>query len=389
VLRAGFVLCLIAGCRLNFDDLAGDPSQTSEVALLAGATSVDVTVCTESAATIDWVLTRAAIDPSAMSVEPLLAGAEASEVALELGAHGCSRRTVTIAPNEATVSLLGVITPHTGAASSQITTQTLHPMFETRTFMNEDHNAESYVIHFPESYYRDPSAPVPMLAFTHGWGHSTNVGAGVVPIARLTTDSGFLEYFVERRPAVTDQPFAVIAPQCDGANYNCWGWTDVVRIVEYALDHAEANGLAIDPHRIYVTGISTGGEGAWRTAMDLERLPGHTNHHRVAAAVPTLSTYDPDAPAPGYLAANICSISTIPIWAFHCQEDSTQSVQNDQNMVDAVNACPGGGSATLSIGHWMFMGSTHAGFLEVYTDTHGFSRDGESSIYTWLLKQRR
>ena len=383
--RLWALLYLAAGCRLNFDDVSasGDRNQLDEIALLAGATTADVRVCSERAGVIDWVLTSAAIAPGASSVDPLLAGAEASDVGVAVTAHGCITTTVRVAATGA-VNLLGVITTTDGAVTPLIATATMHPVFESYSFTNDDNRNESYVIHYPESYYRDPAAPMPTIVFLHGWGEKvTDTAFANFPRTH------FLRYFGDRRPEVRDLPFAVIAPQCDDNFYSCWGWIGAVGVVEYALDHAESRGVPIDPSRLYATGLSTGGEGAWRLAMDLPNVTDHQDHHRIAAAVPTLSTLTPDSPSANYVPSNICRVASVPVWAFHCEEDSSQPVTNDQTYVDLANACPGGGNASLSVGHWMFQGSSHAGFVEVYTDTHGFTRDGHSSIYTWLLTHTR
>lgn len=265
-------------------------------------------------------------------------------------------------------------------------TARMHPTFELAQFPRSGGLVDRYLIHYPEAYYRDATVLHPTLVFLHGWGHVTNVSAEV-PVTELLRSSGLLERYEERARSVVDQPFIVIAPHCDDDHDSCWGWIGATAMVESALDHARTQLRApLDGGRLYVTGVSTGGEGAWRLAMDLERVPDHEGHHRVAASVPIASTFTPDAPVAGYFVDRVCDASAVAIWAFHAAADQLQSVKNDENMVDAYNRCPSPRkTAVLSKGDWTFQGQTHAGWDEAYGDTHGFVNDGQSSIFSWLL----
>jgi predicted peptidase len=230
---------------------------------------------------------------------------------------------------------------------------------------------------------------LPALVFVHGWGQ-TDYASGVhVPVGDLVQFSGFFEYFGQRIPAVVDLPFVVIVPQCDNNNYGCWGWVGGVPLVQWALENAESQQIPIDRHRLYITGLSTGGEGVYRVALTFENDA--TIPYKVAAIVPLMSTWDPDAPMTGYmLAPSICAISNIPIWAFHSSSDTLQVPQNDQRIIDAMNAsCAPTVPAMMTSEDWTYMGSHHAGFEEAYNNLHHGVNQGETSIYPWLLRYSR
>jgi hypothetical protein len=80
----------------------------------------------------------------------------------------------------------------------------------------------------------------------------------------------------------------------------------------------------IDPTRIYVTGLSMGGNGTWATIA--------TYPTRFAAAV-AICGWANQASAP--------SLTELPIWAFHAANDQTVGVAGSRNMIAALRAAGG------------------------------------------------
>ena len=113
----------------------------------------------------------------------------------------------------------------------------------------------------------------------------------------------------------------------------------------------------MDPRRVYLTGISLGGFGAW---MIPPRRPG-----LFAAVVPVCGGGDPaEAPA----------LVDLPIWAFHGGADPVVPARHSERMAAAVRAA--GGAPRLTI----YAGVGHASWEQAYA---------EPELPQWLLSKRR
>jgi predicted peptidase len=136
-----------------------------------------------------------------------------------------------------------------------------------------------------------------------------------------------------------------------------------------------------DRHRVYLTGISMGGAGAWYFARHPERY---------AAVVPVCGevTRQPDdpfpQPLPPDLAAIIASpdpfgtlaakIGKTPVWAFHGADDSVIPVDQSRRMVAALHAHGG------NVRYTEYAGAGHDIWDAAYE---------EPALAGWLVKQRR
>ncbi len=114
--------------------------------------------------------------------------------------------------------------------------------------------------------------------------------------------------------------------------------------------------LPVDPRRIYLTGLSRGGFGAWRLAIQ--------NPDRFAALV----LISGGGPLP-----YAKRISHVPIWAFHGAKDPVIPVDELRCMVEAVNKA--GGTAKLTI----YPEAQHDPWTQAYEDP---------ALFVWLLKQQ-
>lgn len=248
-------------------------------------------------------------------------------------------------------------------------------------------------VHRPEAMYRDPDAPVPVLVFFHGLGHSAGNNDALYSLASMPHDSGFLELFGGDAPganplrvdALVGLPFAMLAPNClytgsvPGITFSCGNWGGAPAVFDETMRHAGMS-FGIDASRVYVTGLSTGGEGTVRTAIE--------RADQIAAAIPVGSTRSDDP----WQRANVCRASTVPLWLFHSDNDSGPTTpDNTRSYASTMNACvpPPTEAAQYDLGDWRFMGSGHGGWYEVYGDAHGMRNRGEASIYAWLLRHTR
>ncbi len=218
----------------------------------------------------------------------------------------------------------------------------------------QPHHFQSLALNTTIGYYAylpavsDSAAPLarPAVIFLHGIGERGN-GMSELPkvlkwgLPRLIAHGGTV-------------PLVVISPQLP-MDQKHWP----VALIDEVIAAASQT-LHLDPSRIYLTGISTGAEGAWTYAV--------ARPHAVAAIVPIAGTGSPKG---------ICAMREVAVWAFHGGEDKDEALGHESRLVEALNACqpPPDEPARLTI----YPGAGH----EVWTRTYDGS--GGYDIYAWLL----
>jgi predicted peptidase len=156
-----------------------------------------------------------------------------------------------------------------------------------------------------------------------------------------------------------DFPAIVVSPQGHGG-IEFWSKPPVIQSLIDLLEEVQAK-LPIDLKRIYLTGVSAGGNGTWELGLQ--------EHSRFAALVPVMGYYGYPFLVPG----NICDLKETPIWAFHGAKDGIVPLGAEKGLVEAVQAC--GGSAQLTV----FPNAGHSVDQQAY-DT--------PELYTWLFAQK-
>ncbi|MCL6509448.1 MAG: prolyl oligopeptidase family serine peptidase [Anaerolineae bacterium] len=203
----------------------------------------------------------------------------------------------------------------------------------------------NYLLFLPASYGQDPEAKWPLLVFLHG---SREVGRDINRVRRA-----ILPRLVEENP---DFPFIVVSPQSPSLQN---GWYPSLDAIEALLDELQAT-LAIDPDRIYLTGLSMGGYGAWALAMD--------DPDRFAAIAPVVGGYF-------FNPKQLCELKDKPIWVFGAKRDRNVPLRESERVVNALRAC--GGQPRFTV----FENADHdLGWELAYTATE---------LFEWLLQQRR
>ena len=147
-------------------------------------------------------------------------------------------------------------------------------------------------LHVPTEYATDPTTPRPLILFLHGSGESGTNNTSQV--------NGNIDNLLA---AAKSRGAFLYAPQTN------IGWANST-LLGYAMsmvDRAIAD-QSVDPNRIYVTGLSMGGGGAWNF---LNQFP-----NRVAATVPICGV----SPSLNFMPAQLLNE---PIWAFHGRFDAT------------------------------------------------------------------
>lgn len=200
-----------------------------------------------------------------------------------------------------------------------------------------------YLLHQPASSPDDTRRKHPIILFLHGAGER-----GSDPT--LLKAYG-LTNVLEKRP---DFPFLVVAPQCPSDQW----WPHHPELLIALLNHVITHYLA-DESRVYLTGASMGGYGAWSL--------GSQYPDRFAAVVPVcgLALNPPDP---------VCALKDVPVWAFHGLKDVIVPAYHTDIMVQALRDCGGNPQTTYVDGAGHELGTT------AYED---------ATLYAWLLRHKR
>jgi predicted peptidase len=159
----------------------------------------------------------------------------------------------------------------------------------------------NYLLFLPDTHGQGDHK-YPLILFLHGSGERGNdpkvIGRFGPPLVALK-QKGF--------------PFIVLAPQCPGGKW--WSDVDVTEMVTSLLDKI-CKDYAVDPNRIYLTGMSMGGFGAWDLA---QKYP-----NRWAALAVVCGWGDP------YLQTRL---KNLPTRVFHGEKDPNVPIALAQLMV--------------------------------------------------------
>ncbi len=165
-----------------------------------------------------------------------------------------------------------------------------------------------YRLFVPTNY--TSSQRYPLVLFMHGAGE-----VGSDNLRQLSVHPQALAFVSFARQA--SSPVFLAAPQCPSGR----AWYDPVMLLRLSdLLDALVNEFSIDTNRIYITGLSMGGMGAW-ALLD-------TTPTRFAAAIPICGADTNEAGCFQY--------AQVPIWNFHAADDGTVSVFYSRSMVNAL-----------------------------------------------------
>lgn len=196
-----------------------------------------------------------------------------------------------------------------------------------------------YLLYLPDGY-NESEDQFPLLLFLHGGGESGS------DIEKVKTH-GPPKMIEEGH----DFPMIVVSPQ----NPEERGYWDE-NILTALLDHIEAT-YRVDPNRVYLTGLSRGGFGAWCLAIE--------NPNRFAALVPICGA----APSPygDWL-------GDMPIWVFHGALDPVIPPSESLDIVEEIRR--GGGNIRFTL----YPDAKHDSWTETYNNPQ---------MWEWLLDQSK
>jgi predicted peptidase len=194
-----------------------------------------------------------------------------------------------------------------------------------------------YLLYLPSDYEQQDAWP--LLLFLHGAGERGDD-------LELVKTHGPPKLIAQGQ----EFPFIVASPQCPEVLR--WGPVELLALLDDLSDRYK-----VDPDRIYVTGLSMGGFGAWQ-----------------------LAAYAPDRLA---AIAPICGggevrwaerIAHLPVWAFHGAQDRAVPVKRSEEMVQALRKQ--GSEPKLTV----YPDAAHDSWTETYNNP---------GLYEWLLQQKR
>jgi predicted esterase len=219
----------------------------------------------------------------------------------------------------------------------------LHPYTSKKSGLN-------FWLYLPASYGKDTEQKWPLILDLHGGGGQGNDNL----------DSLLMGGLPQKLQKETDFPFIAVSPLGSG-EYEVWSKDEMTDSLFVLLEEIQAR-YSVDSKRIYLTGVSVGGEGVWEIGL---RYP-----DRFAALVPVMGYYG----YPFKVPINICDLKEVPIWAFHGAEDELVPVDAEEGLVNTLKTC--GGNAQVTI----FPNAGHDIENEVYANPE---------LYKWLLSQKR
>lgn len=220
--------------------------------------------------------------------------------------------------------------------------------------------AYPYEVYVPASYSTAQQWPV--ILFLHGAGERGG--------DRLLQTSNALGAAIRRAPSA--YPAIVIFPQVP----NDSSWIGIPsQVAMTALDNAMAE-FRIDPDRVYLTGLSMGGNGTWHLAY---RFP-----DRFAAIAPICAfvtvlngrTFKAAVPTDSGDAFQTLArrVAKLPTWIFHGEIDQPVPVAQSRQAAEAIRKAGG------DIKYTEFLGMDH----NVWDATYA-----SPQFISWLFAQRR
>lgn len=211
---------------------------------------------------------------------------------------------------------------------------------------SDEHDRLPYLLFVPTDY--ETKSPLPLLLFLHGFGEC---GRGNFDLIKTHGPPKV----VDEHP---DFPFVTVSPQCPTCDETMdeiitnWDATILLQLIDHLIENT-----AVDPKRLYLTGLSMGGFGAWRLAAAAPA--------KFAALLPICG---------GGNAEWANRLVNLPTWAFHgALDDVVGLFEYGKPMVDALQLA--GGDVKLTI----YPNLGHDSWTQTYEN---------QQIYDWLLRQR-
>jgi len=238
------------------------------------------------------------------------------------------------------ISLVG----RQGSSAGEVPAQTGF-LYRTLTFQAQTY---AYCVYVPPEY--TPAKPWPVILFLHGSGERGTDGF-------LQTDVGIGRALRRNRRLI---PAIVVMPQCHPDQ----SWVGPMGEIALRCLEDASRDYHLDPERLYLTGLSMGGQGVWHLAANLP--------HRFAALV-VICGFAEMGESTGLAGKLADRLTDVPIWCFHGQQDSNVPVEKSREMVEAIQRAGG------NIQYTEFKDGNHFIWDRVYENPE---------LWKWLLAQK-
>ncbi len=149
-------------------------------------------------------------------------------------------------------------------------------------------------------------------------------------------------------------PFIIVSPQCPTEER--WAYPAGLDLLDAILNEVSEK-YRVDETRMYVTGLSMGGEGTWALAIAYPK--------RFAAIAPVCGRSFPERAE---------RIKNLPTWVFHGAKDNVAPLEHSEKMVEALKKS--GNAVRFTI----YPEANHDSWTETYNNPE---------LFEWLLKQQR
>ncbi len=177
----------------------------------------------------------------------------------------------------------------------------------------------------PEGYNPTGTYKYPLIINMHGTGEKGNGTTQLESVLQWG-----LGEMVSRQHATLkfnyggqQQAYIALFPQL-AESYLDWEAFYVDSMINYAV-----NNLNVDVNKIFLTGYSLGGGGAW-----MYPTVSLANANKIAGIIPV-------APSPGYQDYDLCNIANgkVAVWAHHSVDDDAIDVQYTRDAINGINSC--------------------------------------------------
>ena len=199
-----------------------------------------------------------------------------------------------------------------------------------------------YLLYVPPGYRLKEEKKWPLILFLHGAGERGNDVNLVAKHGPPKLLSGKTELPLSQ--------FLVLSPQCPPNR--SWQPHEIIALLDEVTQK-----YAVDPDRVYLTGLSMGGFGTWEIAS---RYP-----DRFAAIAPICGGGDPRRVKP---------LRDMPTWVFHGDKDEAVPVQRSIEMVEAMKKIGNEPKFTR------YPEAGHDSWTQTYNNPE---------LYEWFLKHKR
>lgn len=243
----------------------------------------------------------------------------------------------------------------------------LSAQVQTPRYTVVSNNLKAFYEYLPAGY---PAAGLkyPLLIFLHGAGETGQGTSTSLPLVlrhgppKLINNGTFPASFTVNGQT---RRFIVLSPQFVG-----WpGVGDINSLINLAMQQ-----YAVDPNRIYLTGLSMGGGAVWDYAGFSAVFS-----NRIAAIIPICG-----ADAPNQAAANIMASANIAVWATHNNGDGTVSVANTNSYISLINSAPTPPNPLAR--KTIFPVNGHDAWSTTYNPTY---KENGLNVYEWMLQYSR